>query len=229
MNCIIVDDDKMARLALRQLVSQLDFLTLIAECENPIQAINILKKGNIDLVLLDVEMPDMNGLDFLKIEGHPLIILITSARDYAVEAFEHNVVDYIVKPIKKERFVIAINRALELYKNQGKIIDNTGQEFITIRDKSILTKINIADILFFQALGDYVTIHTTHKKYTIRLMLKTVEEKLSSLKFIRIHRSYIIAIDKVESLEENTITINKNLIPVSDMYRSEFIKKLNLL
>ncbi len=229
MNCIIVDDDKMGRFALRQAISQVDFLDLKAECATAVEAVDVMNNENIDLVFLDVEMPEMSGLEFLKLATSPLIILITAKRDYAVEAFEHQAVDYIVKPFTKARLDTAISRAKELFDNRHKSLEVGDKDFIFIRDKNQLLKIKTADILYFQALGDYVTIHTSERKYTVRLYLKTVEERLTSLKFIRVHRSYIVALDKVESLEENTISVNNNLIPVSEMYRSQFLTKLNLL
>ncbi|MEO6883917.1 MAG: LytTR family DNA-binding domain-containing protein [Bacteroidia bacterium] len=230
MNYIIVDDNKMARAVIRQMIDQFDYFKLIAECGNPIEAINVMKRKSVDLILLDVEMPKMSGLDFLKsIEKRPLVILITAKTDYAVDAFEYNVVDYLVTPVKEERFVKALNRAQELYEGAHKTIEVPNNDFIFIRDKGILTKINMTDILYIQALGDYITIHTKAKKHTIRHSIGTAEEKFPSEKFMRIHRSFIIAVDKVDSIEANTASINKNLIPIGDIYRSELLKKLNLL
>ena len=230
MNCIIVDDNKMARTVVREMLSQFDYLKLIAECEDPIQAINIMKKETIDLIFLDVEMPKMTGLEFLKsLEKRPLIILITAKTDYAVEAFEYNVVDYLVTPIKEERFIKALNRAQELFESSQNTIEISNKDFIFIRDKNILTKIKTSDIFYIQALGDYVTIHTSAKKYTVRLNLRIAESKLPPERFVRVHRSYIVAIDKVDSMEENTVYVDKTPIPVGDMYRSAFLKKLNLL
>jgi len=230
MNCLIVDDNKMARTVVKEMLLEFDFMNLVAECEDPVQAINIMKKEKIDLIFLDIEMPKMTGLEFLKsLEKRPLIILITAKKDYAVEAFEYNVVDFLVTPIREERFVKALNKAQELFESKQKTVEIPEKDFIFIRDKNTLTKIKTSDILFIQALGDYATIHTFNKKYTVRLILKNAEEKLPADKFMRIHRSYIVAIDKVDSMEENSVYINKVLIPVGDMYRSNFIKKLNLL
>ncbi|HVA97954.1 MAG TPA: LytTR family DNA-binding domain-containing protein [Bacteroidia bacterium] len=230
MNCIIVDDNKMARTAVKEMIAQFDYLNIIAECENPIEAINIMKKEQIDLIFLDIEMPKMTGLQFLKsLEKRPLIILITAKPNYAVEAFEYNVVDYLVTPIKEERFIIAINRAQELFENSQNTVQIANKEFFFIHDNKALTKIKTSDILYIQANGDYASIHTFTKKYTVRLNLRVAQEKLPTEKFIRIHRSYIISIDKIDSMEENTVYINKIPIPVGDMYKSTFLKKLNLI
>jgi DNA-binding LytR/AlgR family response regulator len=219
----------MARAVIREMLSLFDQFNLIAECENPIEAINIMEKENIDLILLDIEMPKMTGLEFLKsMEKRPLVILITAKTDYAVEAFEYNVVDYLITPIKEDRFLKALNRAQDLYESAQRTIEVHDKDFIFIRDKSVLTKVLTSDIIYIQALGDYITIHTVLKKYTIRMSIGSTIEKLSPEKFARIHRSYIVAIDKVDSVEENTASVNKNLIPIGDMYRAELIKKLNL-
>jgi two-component system LytT family response regulator len=230
MNCIIVEDNKMQRIALKLLVSQLDSLTLIAECENPIQAINVLEKEEVDLILLDIEMPKMTGLEFLKSrKKRPLIILITAKKDYALEAFEYNVVDYLLKPIKEDRFIKAVDRAKELFENSQGAADFSNKEFVFVRHKGVLTKIEMEDIIYIQALGDYVTIHTATSKYTVHLSLLSLEEKLPENKFFRIHRSYIVALNKVDSVEGTTASVKKNQIPIGDVYHASLLKKLNLL
>lgn len=229
MNCIIVDDNPMARLFLKEMIARFDSLNLIAECEDPIKAINIIKKEQVDLILLDIEMPNMTGLEFLKsLDKHPLVILITAKPDYALEAFEYNIVDYLVTPFKDERFVRAINKAQELFESSAKTFEQSNHDYIFVRDKGVLTKITTDNILYIQALGDYVTIFTKDKKYTVRLSLSSAYEKLSHQKFMRVHRSYIIAIDKVDFIEENMVSINQSNIPLSDLYRAELIKRINL-
>jgi DNA-binding LytR/AlgR family response regulator len=230
MNCIIVEDNKMQRVALRQWILQFNFLKLVGECEDPVQAINLLDKEEVDLILLDIEMPKMSGLEFLKSrENRPLVILITKKPGYAVEAFEYNVVDFLVKPIKEDRFIKAITRAKELFENSKSSADFSTQEFVFVRHKGVLTKIEMTQILFIQALGDYVTIHIPERKFTVHLSLLSLEERLPPDKFFRIHRSYIVAINKVDSVEGTTASVNKNLIPIGDVYHSSLLKKLNLL
>jgi len=230
MNCLIVDDNIMARAVVKNMLAQFDNFILVGECENPIQAINVMKKKSIDLIFLDVEMPKMTGLEFLKsLEKRPLIILITAKTDYAVEAFEYNVVDYLVTPFKEERFIKSLNRAQELFENAKNTVEIPDKEFIFIRDKGTFIKVKIAEINYIQALGDYITIYTTAKNLTIRYNLKTMEERLSPEQFIRTHRSYIIAINKVDSMNGNVALIAHQPIPIGDSYRSSFIKKLNLI
>lgn len=229
MNCLIVDDNKMARAALKHLVSGLGFLYLVADCENIMEASNILSRQKVDLILLDVEMPKISGIEFLKtVPNHPLVILITAKPEYAVEAFEHNVVDFLVKPVKEDRFLKAIYRAKEVFESNSKMVE-INKEFFFIREKGISTKLIIADILYIQALGDYVNIHTPGKRYTIHYTLSAIEKELPATRFMRVHRSYLVALDKIEAVEEGTAFIYQNPIPVGDNQRAELMKKLNLL
>lgn len=230
MNCIIIDDNNMARLALQQMLSEIDFITISGSYENPIQAISALSNTSVDLILLDVEMPKMTGIEFLKITNkRPLVILITAKTDYAIEAFEHNVVDYIVKPVKEERLIKALLRAKELFETSSQLPETNDRKFIFVREKSVLQKIEVTEIEYIQALGDYLTIHTSHKKHTVHLTLKSFLERVSSSNFMRIHRSYIIAINKIDKVEENTAYIGKRPVPIGDNYRPELLKKIKVL
>ncbi len=219
----------MARTVLKHFVKEIEFLNVAGECENVIQASNIMSKEKIDLLLLDVEMPKMSGIDFLKsLTVHPLTILITANPNYAVEAFECNVVDFLVKPVKEERFLKAIFRAKEIFDSNAKPLEHD-KEYFFIREKGVSTKLLIADILFIQALGDYITIHTKDKKSTIHYTLSAIEKELPASKFLRVHRSYLLALDKVDKVEDNTAFVNKQPIAIGDTQRSELMKRLNLL
>ncbi|MES2132287.1 MAG: LytTR family DNA-binding domain-containing protein [Bacteroidota bacterium] len=231
MNCLIVDDNKMARTALKHLLKDIDFITVAGECESIMQMTGILNKEKIDLLLMDVEMPKINALEFLKIvPNSPLVILITAKPDYAVQAFEFNVVDFLVKPVKSDRFLKAVYRAKELFESSARILETEAdKEFFFIREKGISSKLVVADILFVQALGDYVTIHTTQKKYTIHYTLGALEKELSPSKFMRVHRSYLVALDKIDTVEDGTAFVHQSPVPVGDAQRSELMKRLNLL
>ncbi len=229
MNCIIVDDNKMARTVLKHFVREIDFLNLVGEYENVMQATSMLSIEKIDLLLLDVEMPKMSGIDFLKsVTNHPLTILITANPNYAVEAFEYNVVDFLVKPVKEDRFLKAVFRAKEIFDSNSKPLE-IDKEYFFIREKGISTKLLIADILYIQALGDYITIYTNDKKCTIHYTLSAIEKELPSAKFMRVHRSYIVALDKVDTVETGTLFIKKHPIPIGDTQHSALMKRLNLL
>lgn len=232
MNCIIVDDNKLARTAMKHLVEQVNFLTLIQECENSTEAYNAINNGNIDLVFLDVEMPDMTGIELIRnIDKKPIVILITAKTDYAVEAFELNVADYLVKPVTLQRFLTSVSRAKELYDSHGGQVETNASEndFIFIRNKGVLNKINLQDIEYLQALGDYVNIYTTERKFTVHITLTGIEKKLSSAKFLRIHRSYIISLSKIDHIEGETLYINHHPIPVGEQYRQILLKKINFI
>ena len=231
MKCIIVDDNKMARMALKQLVSQVPNLELVAECNDATEALASMNNSQIDLLLLDIEMPDMSGLDLTRNLGNnrPLIIFTTAKKDYAVEAFELNVVDYLVKPLAFPRFRQAIEKANETLESNKQEVKVEEQGFVFVKDNGVLKRISIDDILFLEAMGDYVKVHTAQKFHVVHATLKSIEEKLPASKFIRVHRSYIVAINKIDYIQEGTISIGKTTIPVADTHKSNLNKRLNLL
>jgi two-component system LytT family response regulator len=232
MNCIIIDDNKMARTALKQLIGQVDFLTLKEECSGPLDAFNFLQKETVDLVFLDVEMPGMTGIELIKnLKRRPIIILITAKKHYAVEAFELNVADYIIKPVTLSRFMVAVVKAKELFEIKGQKIEinEKDKEYIFVRSNSILTKIKINDIDYVQALGDYVNIFTHDGRYAVHITLKGMEEKLPPGKFYRVHRSYLVALDHVDTVEEGTVYIGKHPIPIGEQYKKDLLKRINLI
>ena len=234
MNCIVVDDDKLARTAIKVLADQIDFLCLKQECTTPIEAFNYLKTEDVDLVFLDVEMPGMTGIELVKnIEKRPIIILITSKQEYALEAFELNVTDYLIKPVSLSRFTMAVSKAKELFdtKNHLLEINERCKDYIFVRSNSILTKIQLNDILYIHALGDYVNIYTKekNKRFTVHCTLKTMEENLPANKFYRFHRSYLVALDYIETVKDNTIYIGKQYLPIGEQFKKELLKKLNLI
>jgi DNA-binding LytR/AlgR family response regulator len=231
MKCIIVDDNKMARMALKQLVSQVPSLELLSECTDAQEALDTLNDTQVDLLLLDIEMPGITGLDLTKKLGksRPLIIFTTAKTDYAVEAFELNVVDYLVKPIALPRFKQAVEKAQEAIESNKEEMKVEEQAFVFVKDNGVLKRIAIDDILFLEAMGDYVKVHTPQKFHVVHATLKSIEEKLPASKFLRVHRSYIVAINKIDYIQEGTISIGKTTIPVADTHKSNLNKRLNLL
>lgn len=231
MKCIIVDDNKMARMALKQLATQIPNLELAAECSDASETLSTLHSSQVDVLLLDIEMPGMTGIDLIKKLGNnkPLIIFTTAKTDYAVEAFELNVVDYLVKPIALPRLKQAIEKAQETLDSNKQEVKVEEQSFVFVKDNGILKRISIDDILFLEAMGDYVKVHTAQKFHVVHATLKSIEEKLPSPKFLRVHRSYIIAINKIDYIQEGTISIGKTTIPVADTHKSSLNKRLNLL
>jgi DNA-binding LytR/AlgR family response regulator len=231
MKCLIVDDNKMARMALKQLVAQVQSLDLVAECSNAMEAYNYLNAVPIDLLFLDIEMPDMTGIELIKKLGNkrPLIIFTTAKKEYAVEAFELNVVDYLIKPLTQSRFLQAVEKANETMESRKEEMKVEEQSFVFVKDNGVLKRISIDDILFLEAMGDYVKVHTAQKFHVVHATLKSIEEKLPPSKFVRVHRSYIVAINKIDFIQEGTITIGKTTIPVEDTHKENLNIRLNLL
>jgi DNA-binding LytR/AlgR family response regulator len=231
MKCLIVDDNQIALMAVKQLVSQMQSLELAGECKDAMEAYNHLSRNPVDLLLLDIELPDMSGLELIKKLGNkkPLIIFTTAKKDYAVEAFELSVVDYLVKPITLPRFLQAIEKANEAIESNKQEVKVEEQGFVFVKDNGVLKRISIDDILFLEAMGDYVKVHTSHKFHVVHATLKSLEEKLPTTKFSRVHRSYIVAVNKIDFIQEGTISIGKSTIPVADTYKTNLNKRLNLL
>ena len=231
MRCIIVDDNVMARMAMKKLTDQVKDISVVAECENAMGAYNIISKEPVDLLLLDIEMPGMSGIELIKNLGKksPFIIFTTAKTNYAVDAFELNVVDYLVKPIELPRFLKAIDRVKEATESEREQIEVKDKEFVFIRDSGILKRITADEILYLEAMGDYVKVFTPQKFHIVHATLKSIEDKLPSLKFMRVHRSYIVALNKIDYIEEGVISINGTAIPVADAYRTALNNRLNLL
>ena len=231
MNCLIVDDNKIARTTIKQLASQVKDMVVTDECSNAMDAYNLLQKQSVDLILLDIEMPGMTGLELTRnlVDKRPIIVFTTSKTEYAVEAFELNVADYIVKPVTPARFIQAIDKVREILQSNHEEIKMNDDEFIFIRDSNIVRKLKIDDVLFAEAMGDYVKLHTAQKFFAIHTTLKAVEDRLPASKFIRVHRSFIVALFKIDTIQDGALVINGKPVPVADAYRAALNKKMNIL
>ncbi len=233
MTCILVDDNPLARAALRQLAENIEQLDVVAEFDNATSAYNFLQKQSIDALFLDVEMPDMTGLELLEnLAERPPVVLCTSKTDYAAEAFALNVVDYLVKPISLPRFIAAVEKLKTyLVADIEPVVEvKKSMEHVFIRANNALIRLDLADVYFIQALGDYVTFVTTSKKYTAHLTMQNIEKALPSPQFARVHRSYIVNTHRIDAIEEGSmLIINKQIVPLGEQYKSNLMKKLNLL
>ena len=231
MIAIIVDDNKIARVTLKQLAGQVPDLDVAGEFDNAIDARNYLLKFPVDLLLLDIEMPGMSGIELSRNLGdkRPLIVFTTSKKEYAIEAFELNVVDYLVKPLMPARFILAIDRTRLIINSNTEEVRMNDDAFIFIRDSNIVRKLDLDDILFAEAMGDYVRLYTAQKFYAIHTTMRQVEDRLPAGEFLRIHRSYLISISKIDSIREGAIVINGKPLPVSDAYRAALNKRMNVL
>lgn len=226
INCIIVDDEALARQGLQEYVADIEFLQLVAVAENPLEAAKILAEQPIDLMFLDIEMPKMTGIDFLKIAKNiPKTILTTAYSEYALEAFELNIIDYLLKPISFERFEKACLKAKELIDKQD-ISTEKGTYFFVKSDKKY-EKILLDEVLFFSALQNYVTIHLiNNRKIVTHISLKEVEQNLNTEKFVQVHKSYIVALDKITSLDRENLFIDKQNIPIGRTYSDQLFQKI---
>lgn len=231
MKAVIVDDNAIARATMKQLAGKVNDIDLIAECSDALEAYNVLQQQTAELIFLDIEMPGMTGLQFTRnLAGKkPVIIFITSKKDYAVEAFELNVADYVVKPITPVRFIQAVDKAREILNSHHEEVKLNDREFIFIRDSNIVRRLKLDDILFAEAMGDYVKLHTVQKFYAIHTTLKQVEEKLPASRFTRVHRSYIVSVEKIDTIQDGALIINGKPVPVADGYRASLNKNMDVL
>jgi DNA-binding LytR/AlgR family response regulator len=228
MNCLIVDDEEMSRNMVKHFVEQTESLNLVGICADGVEASVILNKTDIDLIFLDVEMPGMSGYELIKsLANPPEIILITAKKEHAAEAFEYRVTDYLVKPITYPRFLQAISRVKEnlegLENNKSKSTE------LYVRTDSKIVKVSFSDVTYIEALADYIMIFTNNNKYIVHSTMKGFQSRLPSDQFVRVHRSYIVNKEKIESIENLFIVINKKFIPIGASYKDDFMKKLNLL
>lgn len=231
IRCIAVDDEPLALELLEDNISKVPYLTLVASCGNALEAMKVLQQQPVDLVFLDIQMPGLTGLQFIEtMIQKPMVILITAYEKHALEAFNLNVIDYLVKPVPLDRFVKACNKAWELYqlKNQSKESEFQKQDYFFVNVDYSLLKISFADIVYIEGLKDYIKIHLVNrdpkssaptKPVITRMSMKNIEEELSPSKFIRIHKSYIVSVDYVTALRKNSVFLGPLELPVSDNYR----------
>ncbi|HWK08057.1 MAG TPA: LytTR family DNA-binding domain-containing protein [Puia sp.] len=231
MNVLIVDDNKIARTTIRQLAGKVADITIAGECCDAMEAYNMLRAQPVDLLLLDIEMPGMTGLELTKNIGdrRPVIVFITSKKEYAADAFDLNVVDYIIKPVTGPRFLQAIDKVREVLESNKEEVNVGEDEFIFIRDSNIVRRLKLSAILYAEAMGDYVKLYTPEKFYAIHTTLKAVEERLPASRFLRVHRSYLVAVDKIDTLDGGALVISGKPLPVADAYRSALNKRMNIL
>ncbi|BFP42101.1 LytTR family DNA-binding domain-containing protein [Flavobacteriaceae bacterium GF1] len=230
INVVIVDDEPLALEGMTNYVREIDSLRLIGSCENPIELMAILEKEDVDLIFLDIQMPKMNGLDFIKVSKNlPSVIITTAYPNYAVEGFDLNVLDYLLKPITFKRFVQSVQKAkTHLSRGKNAVIHGLQKKegHFFIKSEGKYEKIYFNDILYIQGLQNYVVIHTIQGQYTALLTLKGLEENLDSKGFIRVHKSFIVAIARVEALENHKLRIRETTIPISKNYRDNVLEKV---
>jgi len=230
INCIIVDDEPMAREILENYLQKIPQINLVKSCKNVSEAIKTTSKTNINLILLDINMPEISGLTFSKIIDKNIKVIFTTAhREYAVDGFEIQAVDYLLKPISFERFQQAIQKFINL--TAIKVVDKTNlvtkkNNYIFVRSDRKMVKINFNDIRYIESLSDYLKIHLLDKTIITRETISNMEVKLDKTQFLRIHRSFIISLNKISSYTNDYIEINKKALPISRTYKDFVLKKL---
>jgi DNA-binding LytR/AlgR family response regulator len=224
LNCIAVDDEKLVLDLLVDNIRQVPFLHLVARCKNAMEAAEVLHNENVDLIFLDIQMPGLNGLQFLQsLQRPPMVIFVTAYKDYAVEGFTLNAVDYLVKPVSFERFLKACNKAQELYNlRQKDVTKEILPDYFFVYVEYNLVKVSIPDILYIEGMKDYVKIflQSGPRPIITKMSLKSLEEKLAPYRFVRIHKSYIVSADKVTAIKRDLICIGKIELPLGESYRS---------
>lgn len=228
INCIVIDDEPIARQGLIEHIRKIEFLNLIADCKSVPEATGWLSKEKIDLIFLDIQMPVLTGIDFVRNGSTlPAVIFTTAYPEYAIEGYELDVLDYLLKPISFNRFLKAALKAKEF------LSGNTGNEIISsldfffIKSNQKIEKIMIADLLYAEALSNYTILHTRQKKHIVYITFKGLEEQLPSHLFIRVHKSFIIAIIAIQAIDGNEIITEKGSIPLSKTYKDEVMAKIN--
>lgn len=232
IKCLIVDDETLAQKVIEKYISDISTLEVVDKAKNALQAMDLLNQKDIDLMFLDINMPKLSGLSFLRtLKNPPLVIITTAYREYAYEGFELDVVDYLKKPFSFERFLIAINKVQDKMKsltNSSRFIldelsrNQIDESFIFLKSEKKTYKVDLKEILFVESVGDYIKVHTKEKVFLSYYTLKKLENLLSSTHFPRVHKSFIVSISKINSFEGNQIKIQDQMIPIGRNYKQHF-------
>jgi len=228
LRCIVVEDEQPARVLMEDFVKKVGFLDMLGSFKNPLHALTFIKTNPVDLVFLDIQMPDITGIEFLKsLESKPQVIFTTAYSEFALDGFELSVTDYLLKPFSFNRFLQAVNKAAHFYQLQSNSLKPDSLESLTIHADHKIYKIRLADIRYIEGLKEYVSYYTMDGQRIIALKaLKDIETELADNGFIRVHRSYIVAIDKIETMEGNQLKIGEQYIPVGRSYKEALMKKV---
>jgi len=229
LNCVIIDDEPIARKLLQEYIEETDFLNLVGVAENPLKAIGVINSQDTDLIFLDINMPKMNGMEFLKSSTKlPMVIMTTAYGQYALEGFEMAVIDYLVKPFSLERFVKASQKALELkvLKQKNIITEKIDPEYFYVKCDGKIERVMYNELLYIEAMANYVTLYTTSGKLIVYLTIKGILEKLPAEKFIQVHKSYIVNTGRINTIEGNVLHLGESKITVSSNYSDDVMKRI---
>jgi DNA-binding LytR/AlgR family response regulator len=240
LRSLVVDDDAMSRALIEHFIRQHDALEYVGSCESAVDAANKLRAGGQDLVFLDVEMPQMSGLDLLKsLNVRPQVILVTSKKEYALEAFDVDVTDYLLKPPSYGRFIQAVERAQRRAepepaaapppKENGEEARSDQDDHVFVKTGGRLVKLNLAELLYVEAQGDYMLLHTPSDKYLVHSTMKAMAERLPESDFVRVHRSYVVRLDQIKDIEDRSLVIGRAVIPIGATHKDKLMERLNLI
>ena len=230
IRCIAIDDEKLALDLIEDNIRQIPFLELVKRCKNAMEAIDGLRAGDIDLIFLDIELPGLSGLQFLKsLPIKPMVILITAYDNYALEGFNLDAIDYLVKPVSFERFLRSCNKAYDYFLPRKKLQDIPERDYMFVHVEYNQVKLNFADIRYIEAMKDYIRIHLMNEKPVVtRQSMKSMEEKLPPKDFVRVHKSYIVAVSKIQAIKRGLLVSGNHEIPMSDSYKPNLDVQLGL-
>jgi DNA-binding LytR/AlgR family response regulator len=229
LNCLIIDDEPVARKGMEEYVREVEFLNLVANCENALKAMPYLENKAVDLLFLDIHMPKLSGIEFLKmLTDPPMVIFTTAYSEYALEGYTLNIIDYLVKPIAFERFLKAVHKALDFYTLQHKadIPKATPPDYFFIKCDSKYEKVNYQEVLYIEALQNYVIVHTLERKLITYLTISGLENQLPKEQFIRVHKSYLVSLQKIKAVAGHEIVINGTKIPISRNLKEEVMDRI---
>ncbi|MGZ3778637.1 MAG: LytR/AlgR family response regulator transcription factor [Mucilaginibacter sp.] len=229
LNCVIIDDEPIARKLLQEYIEETDFLKLAGTAENPLKIAGLIQEHNVDLIFLDINMPKMTGLEFLRsAKNLPMVIMTTAYGQYALEGFELDVIDYLVKPFSLERFLKACHKAHEfkLLKSRTRSPEKAGDEYFFVKSNGKIERVVFDELIYIEALTNYVTLHTTSGKLITYLTIKGIMEKLPPEKFVQVHKSFIINTDKITTIDGNTIHLGNHQVVIGQSFRTDVLEKV---
>ncbi len=231
--CLLVDDEPLARNLIRGYLNKLENIEVVGEADNAMKAMDILRNHKVDLMFLDIQMPQVNGLDFLRsVRNPPAVIIISAYKEYALDGFDLDVVDYLLKPVTFERFLKAIDKYYSVHV-QSQIVEVSGSTqtnndaYLYVKEGKKVVKMYLREILFIEGLSEYVKFHTTTKRVVSKMSLTSLTEQLPSEDFLRVHKSFIVSVAQISSFTANTIEIQEKMIPIGRSYKNAVLKALN--
>ena len=227
LNCLVVDDEPVARKGLAEYVDEVDFLNLVGQCENALKANALLNESSVDLIFLDIQMPKLTGIEFLKtLKDPPMIIFTTAYAEYAIEGYALDVVDYLLKPISLDRFLKSVQKAFEIYALKHQTTFSKSADYFFVKSDSKFEKVRYDEVTYVEALQNYVIIHTTEKKLITYLTMTGLESQLPKNQFLKVHKSFIVSIPQIKAIDGNELLIAEARIPISRNLKDDVINQI---